>query len=268
MVASAPTTEPTLTYELKNQRPVELLDLAASLMALGDEFCRFTRQHGSDLDGNNVRLYIKEVRAGSIIAELISLVRQYSLISTDTAWVVQFADYLRSVYEIFKGGAEAPLTFEALKLDKSEYDRLSQIVEPAAKDGAAQLNLVAHSGGIINVNLSIDSTQANAIQNRIRRERDALPAQITGIHHDQVLYWYQVRDDTADKPGDRAIIPRIYSRPVKVQFANDTVKIAMIDRPDNPFRLFYIVDVDVTEIEGKPVLYRIVDVKGTMERES
>jgi hypothetical protein len=76
-----------------------------------------------------------------------------------------------------------------------------------------------------------------------------------------------VRDDTADKPGDRAIIPRIYPRPVKVQFANDTVKIEMIDRPDNPFRLFYIVNVDVTEIEGKPVLYRILDVKGTMERE-
>jgi hypothetical protein len=119
------------------------------------------------------------VRAGSIIAELVSLARQYSLIPPDTEWVIQFATYLNSVYEIFKGGSGAPLTVEALKLDRSEYDRIAQIVEPAAKDGAAQLNLVAHSGGIINVNLSIDSTQANAIQKRIRRERDAVPAKIT-----------------------------------------------------------------------------------------
>jgi hypothetical protein len=57
------------------------------------------------------------------------------------------------------------------------------------------------------------------------------------------------------------------ARPVKVQFASDAVKTEMIDRPENPFRLYYVIDVDVTEIGGRPVLYRILGVKGTMERD-
>src|SRR5437588_8698304 len=41
-------------------------------------------------------------------------------------------------------------------------------------------------------------------QNRVQfRYRDRLPDTLTGIHHDQVFFWYQVRDDSAAKPGDR-----------------------------------------------------------------
>jgi hypothetical protein len=151
-------------------------------------------------------------------------------------------------------------------LDKSEYERLSQIIDPVAKDNSAQLNISASSGAAITVNFNMTSTEANAIQNRIRRYRDLMPMTLTGIHKDQVFYWYQVRD-AVDKPGDRGIIQRLYSRPIKVQFASDAVKSEMIDRAENPFRLFYIVDVDVTEIDGKPVLYRILEVKGSMGRD-
>jgi hypothetical protein len=256
---------PTFVYRLENTAPIELLDLTASLMAVGEQFKRFVREQGSDLAEEDIRLFIKEVRSGSVIAELVSLGQQFNLLTPDTAWVVQFAEYLASMYQFFKG--HDPLE-DQVPLDKKDYDQLSQIIEPAAKDSGAQLNIVASTGAMVHVNLSIGSTEANAIQNRIRRTMDRIPETLSGIHYDQVLYWYQVRDDSADKPGDRAVIPKIYPKPVKVRFADEAVKIEMIDRPENPFRLYYIIDVDVTEINGKPVLYKILHVKDTIDRDS
>ena len=59
-----------LTYRLQNTHPIELLDLASSLTALGEQFRKFMREHGTDIASEDVRLYIKEVRDGSIVADL------------------------------------------------------------------------------------------------------------------------------------------------------------------------------------------------------
>lgn len=87
------------------------------------------------------------------------------------------------------------------------------------------------------------------------------------MQRDQVIYWYQVRDDRAAKPGDQGVIERLWKKPVKVRFASDDVKREMIDKPANPFKKLYIVDVDVTEIQGRPVLYRVLEVKDTIDRD-
>ena len=42
----------------------------------------------------------------------------------------------------------------------------------------------------------------------------------------------------------------------------------MLDDTDNPFRKFYVVDVDVTESQNRPVLYKILEVKDAFDRES
>jgi hypothetical protein len=63
------------------------------------------------------------------------------------------------------------------------------------------------------------------------------------------------------------VIERLWKSPVKVRITSDEIKRKMLDDADNPFRKFYIVDVDVTEVGGRPVLYRILEVKDTFDRE-
>ena len=41
----------------------------------------------------------------------------------------------------------------------------------------------------------------------------------------------------------------------------------LLGREENPFRKLFIVDVDVTEVGGKPVLYKVLEVKDSFERE-
>jgi hypothetical protein len=71
---------PTLTIKIENKKPIELLDLTASLSALGQNYEEFVFSHGYDPKAGNVRLYITELRSGSIIAELQSLADQASFV--------------------------------------------------------------------------------------------------------------------------------------------------------------------------------------------
>ena len=87
------------------------------------------RQHGSDVAEDDIRLYIKEVRSGSIIAELVSVAQQYGMISPDGGWVVQFAEYLSEAYSYFKGDAASSIpsfyTTENIPLNDLHPDTVS-----------------------------------------------------------------------------------------------------------------------------------------------
>ena len=260
--------KPTLSliYEFHNTRPIELIDFTSSLLAVGEQYRSFIRRQGGQWADDDYRLYVKEVRTGSIIAEMISHAAQGQMLAPFVPFVVQFTHYLSDCFDFLKGVKDAKDIKELFSgATKKDYQQVSQIIEPVAKDGGSQINFVANDGGTIIFNAPLSSIEANAVQNGLRRQIDAIPETITGVHRDQVLYWYQVRADLATKPGDKAIIERFSRRPVRVRFNSDEVKQAMLDREDNPFRKIYVVDVDVTVLSEKPVLYKVLDVKDAFD---
>lgn len=262
------TAEPTvLVYDFKNAHPVELLDFTGSLLAVGDQYKAFIRRRRGAWVEDDYKLYIKEVRSGSIIAELIDFATQGQLLPAATPFVIDFASQLGQWFDFFKGAKDvADVSDWLFGVSKKDLQQISQIVEPVAKDNSSQINIIAQQGSTIFVQSSLTSVEANAVQNRIRRHIDSNPLPATGVHLDQVLYWYQVRADAAAKPGDRAIIERFARYPVRVRFASDDVKRQMLDGQENPFRMLFVVDVDVTFVDDKPVLYRVLEVKDSFER--
>lgn len=259
--------ESILIYEFQNKRPVDLLDLTASLTAIGEQFKVFVQRHDSALVEDGYRLYIKEVHSGSVIAELLAIASQSSLVAPFIPLVAQFGQELSDLIEFFKGAKEVRDIVKELGLGKKELQQYSNVLELVAKDSGSQLNLTATHGGVINVAISVNSMEANAAQNSMRRLIEAVPETITGLQRDQVLYWYQMRDDAVKKPGDKAIIERFSRTPVNVRFYNEDVKREMIDKPENPFKKAFVVDVDVSTIDGKPILYKIMEVKEALDRE-
>ncbi len=256
------------TYEFKNRRPIELLDLTGSLLAIGEQYRSFMRRTAGVYFEDDYRLYVRQVRTGSIIADLVSFATQTQMLAPFAPFIIQFTKELSDWFEFFKGVKDARDIKQLLVgTTKKDLQQVSQIVEPAAKDSGSAINLTAHSGGVIYVQTLVSSVEANAIQNGLRRQMDAIPVPLTGIQQDQVLYWYQMRADHTAEAGDKAVIERLSKRPVKVIFSSDAVKREMIDKPDNPFRKLYVVDVDVTEVGGKPVLYRILNVKTEFDRD-
>ncbi|MCA9800311.1 MAG: hypothetical protein KC474_12250, partial [Cyanobacteria bacterium HKST-UBA04] len=62
-----------LTVTLENKMPMELSDMTLSLLALSSSYNRFVKTSGPRVkSGGRLKLYVKEVRAGSAIVDIFS----------------------------------------------------------------------------------------------------------------------------------------------------------------------------------------------------
>jgi hypothetical protein len=251
-----------LHIEIKNSQPIELIDLNKSLLGIAEEYKRFLSTSGSPADAEEIKLYVSEIRSGSVIADLVAFSPLLLPFVEQTVSILDFCKYLQAAYSYLLGkSSEKPQP-----LEKVDYQALTNIVEPIAKDGAGQMNI-----GAININqpviqITMNSIEANAAQNSAKREIEKLQEPVTGIKEKVLLYWYQARNDPKSEAGDRAIIESIYRGPVKTVFANESIKTKMLLDMENPFTHAYVVDVAVETIRGRPALYRILEVHDKIDK--
>lgn len=254
-----------LKIEINNQRPVELLDLAKSMISVSDEYKRFLAKNELHVDPDHVKLYIKQIYGGSIITELVSLA-PYTLPLIDHAViVVEYTKHIISLYEWLSGNDEKQQSPE-----KSTLENLSNIIEPIAKDRGSQMNIgtIDVAGDYVVNNYYINSVDANASQNAIKRQLSAMKEPVTGIHRDVVMYWAQARNDpNGSKAGDRARIESIYKGDVKVRFLSEKIKLKMLYEEPHPFSKAFVVDVAVETVNGKPALYKILEIHDILDKD-
>lgn len=256
-----------LTVEINNNKPIELVDLTSSFLSLGEEFKRFVLTHPTEFaEAPYFRLYIKEIRSGSVKADLVAFATSatpYAMpFFAGANSLIGFAKHLKTAYDYFLGNTDRKPA-----LQNTEYNHLANIIEPVAKDQGSQINFITQNNNHTEIYLSftLDSHKANEVQNLIAKERLQLKAPETQVYRKKVLYWYQARNDLLSRAGDRGIIESISSSPVKIEFEDDAAKDAMLHGAANPFLTGYIVDVVVETIQSKPVLYKIVGYHGRVE---
>jgi hypothetical protein len=241
-----------LRVELKNERAVELVDLTTSLLALGQAYEDYVVSRGLDPIRGNVKLYIKELRGGSIVADLQTALDQASFVWDHREVFVAFLTHFNDLVQIFLSGlVPAP----ASRPSRIEAERVAQILDPVAKDGGSQLFLQVH--GDVNIHQhTYNSQEANTAQNRIRKFLgDSLPR--SQYFQQEPMTLFQVRDDPAGKAGDRGIIEKFSKRPVKLYFMNEEAKRRVLDQVDNPLGQIFFVDGEVGMAGEKPAIYKI-----------
>jgi hypothetical protein len=253
--------DPSVRFEFDNQKPVDLLDLTSSLSAFGEAYQDFIIDAGFDGEPGNIRFFVKEIRSGSIIADLVSQAAQGSLTLQHFEAAAAFMANLNDIIQFFLGiGALPP----GEKPSKKEADQVIKILEPVAKDGGSQLFLTVSHGDIHLHQHHYNSQQANAVQNSARRYLGpSIPT--TEVKHDVLLRLHQVRGGVSSKVGDLGIIEEISPSRVKLSFASEEAKRKILEQPF-PFESIFVVDVEVKASEGKPALYRILTVKDAFQR--
>jgi hypothetical protein len=243
-----------ITYS--NNKPVALLDLTKSLNAFSDQYRRTIKQHSSTFEDDKVRLYVTGIRSGSIIAQLMPLLPVGSGLVENARYLREFCNYLRDSYSYLLSGPRP-----AVPLDHRDLKNLGSIVEPVSREFGSRLIFSGPFKQNAREDFSISTTNAVAIKRAIRVEEDRLKAPNTQVLDDVELYWYQARNDRSSQAGDRAVIPDVHDKPVKVIFSDEAVKRRMLLDYGNPFRLSYKVDV-VADFSGRtPKIYRIVAVR-------
>jgi hypothetical protein len=252
--------ESKLTIEIRNTQPIELSALVDMFIGLGNEYNKFVAEHESFELTKQTRLHVKEVREGSQIYELVDLVPLMIPFVENVSSVIEFTKKLKSVYEFFKG-----ITKEKPALDSTDIRNYTKIIEPIAKDNGSQVFFNA-THQTISVNLQLNSLESNAIQNRLGIELASLKEPDHSTKEKEIFYWHVAKGDVQSQTGDRGIIEAIAPKDLKVIFDKPELKDKMLNIDQNPFHLAYVVDVKVETIEGRPAVYKIMNVHETFPK--
>jgi hypothetical protein len=247
--------EAKLTIKIDNKHPVELTEFTSAFLAMGEEYKRYITKNDTTAVDEDIRLYIKEIKTGSIIADLQALAPLALPFVENATTIIGFTAHIKTGIDFLLGKSN-----EKPELEKQSYENLSVILAPVAKDNGSQINFSPTVNGNVVLNLNVSSLEANAVQNACAREIAQLKEPETGFHDKVLLYWYQARNDTKSKTGDRAIVESISPANVKTIFATESIKAKMIlDDHENPFKSGYVVDVAVETVNGRPKLYKITE---------
>lgn len=255
-----------LVVEIRNKQPIELIDLAESLVCLGAEYRNhLTRSQGISSE-DDIKLFVREVRSGSAIFEMVTA--NMALIPDlvkHGATLCSFVQDIKAMVAFLKKeeGAERPKD-----LSKKQLERIQKIVQPTAKDqsGGVMNIFYVEKGGKIADTLHFNTLEANAVQNSIQREISAMKEPVAGNHENCALVFYQTRNDTQSATGDKAVIERFGKTAVRTKFATEEAKARILTIDGNIFNHVFIVDVRVETIEDRPVLYLITKVHEAIER--
>jgi hypothetical protein len=128
--------EPIITFRLQNSKPVDLLDLTSSLASFGEAYRDYVARFGYDVEPGNVRLFVREIRTGSIIADLASMADQASWVLSHFDATVGFMSHFNQILHYFLLLPPAPEP-----PSKREASQAIAVMEPVAKDGGANLFL-------------------------------------------------------------------------------------------------------------------------------
>ncbi|UWU86163.1 hypothetical protein N2605_06845 [Bradyrhizobium yuanmingense] len=258
--------EARLEVRFDNRRPIDITDLGRSLQALGQEYEEFVVGRYEPAPTNS-RLYVARVETGSILLILEPLLDQASFI---VKHIDVFAGFVTNLQEIVDFLLLAQSKSKKVKaVNPASVERVSEIVDPVAKDGGSTLTVNVHvQGNTAPVNIQpiiINHERANALQNQARRYLGPeIPT--SGGFRSELLQLYQMKGDAKAKTGDRGVIEKFSKRPIKLRFMSPEVKAAIVDQQDNPFKMAYIVDGEMSTIRGEPALYKIYEVHDATEK--
>lgn len=255
---------PVLTVRINNTRPVELFEFCDALRGIGEEYKSFLANGPSPHLADEISLHVTEVRKGSLIADLAPYMPFALALANDINATYDFCTNLQSTFDWLKKGI--------LKDDASReaVENVASIIKPVAKDSASSMVIEggvkqgSQSVFIQNLTLNITSNEAKDIFEGCQQELAHLGKRKGGLHEKAVLTWYQARNDPHSKAGDRAIIESLYAKPVKAIFTNESVKAKILADKRSLFKQAYLVDVWAETIQGRPVLYRIAEMHGTI----
>ena len=132
-----------LQITINNTKPVVLTDLTMALLGVGQQFERFIENETNEQHAASSELFIKDVRSGSIIVELVTQVMPVVPLLWQGGTLLEWVNHTKSVIEWLNGKLASP----PKDLTKQDLKQWSNILEPVAKDHGSQMNFTVSNGG-------------------------------------------------------------------------------------------------------------------------
>lgn len=246
-----------LNIHVDHKQPMELLKLTDTLVSIAKEYETYAFQNGYTKEDRYAKLYVKEIRSGSTIIDLVEFASTGVIPFVENiGTIVGFGRLLQESFSNFIGNKHT----DRSHLSDNSLRNYSRIVEPIAKDNSAQLNISTVVNGDVNMHLHLDSFDCQRIQKEVRRElRTRRIPEDSEVMENVLMTLYQARGDVASKAGNSAIIQEFDDQPHRVRFASVELKEAIVKGDENPFNFAYAVDVKPEYVSKNKVIYFVLD---------
>jgi hypothetical protein len=261
---------PFLSLRLDTKEPMELGAFVGAFTSLANEFERYIKRSYPDVSVEEAELFVRKVRRGSVIVELLPWVAVAAPFISDMEKALVVDKFVRIWAARFqalftrKEHKETPNT-------RAELKDWSDAVAAIARDpdGSATLEAAVFQDGKkkIKAAFKFNTHQARAAQKVIEVRQRQLERK-EHADHSRVLMRF-TRSDIGDvnvgKPsGERIVIEDISDKPLALiyasEIAEDRIKHEIREADENAFKKGFVVDVNVRSIGGRPVAYAVTNV--------
>ena len=249
---------------------IDLVDFAAMFAGLGSQFDNYMKERHPEIHGH-ARMGIRQMKEGSIIAELAAVVVPQAIAAMDAAVIMRdFMALIKNRYATLSNGRY----LEGAK--KQDLKDIADSVAAIAKDANAKATYehreYDETGNLKNEErFSLETVSAKKISEIAEFQRTELD-KTEGVDHLRVSMVF-TRADVGDANLDRrsneyvlieeinpGSLPLIYQS----ELAERRIK-TEIRGAGNVFRKGFVVNVNVRRRYGKPIAYAVVDVQNVFD---
>lgn len=255
-------TESFLTITLDLSDPVEIHDFAAFFAGMGSQFDDWLARTHPDLKGT-ARLYVREVRHGSIIADLIpqlDIIGVMDKVMIVTGFAALFSKRVRA---FISGGRVGGAT-------KSDLKHVADTIKAVAHDksGTMRVERMSYREGVLSRELEVefDTSEARAALRSIEDQKLALDKH-TFADRERVLMVFTRSDvgsaSVGKRSGELVEIADIQESPLPLIYGSELAEQRIKDEirdHDSIYHKGFVVDVNITQHNGRNVAYSVTNV--------
>lgn len=248
-----------LTLDLKE--PVEIEEFAKVFAGLSGMFDDFLKAEHPEMRGT-ANLYVREVRAGSIIADLVPTIPDMVGYMDNALIVLGFGAIFSKRIRNFVTGQWLE------KATKTQLDHVTNTITAVATDpnGSAKLETVVfkEDGERRELIMSFTSQEARTAVRTIEDQRRTLDSK-EGVDEPRALMLFERPAKSVSgvgkRTGEAAVIEKVSTKPLPVIYASEMAErsIKQAFQDENVFKLGFVVDVNVERRNGRPVAYRVTN---------
>jgi hypothetical protein len=258
-------TETHIEVVIDVNEPIELGDFVSSFTAIANQYQRHMKLAHPDLK-DDAQVFVREIRSGSIIADLVPGIANIITAIDQTLIVEQFVQlYANRLSQYFDLGGRAK------DVSKNELNDFSGQIAAIArsKNGSGTISAVTYEDGNRQVKATIKFNADTAIRatKEIENHRTELDA-ISSADRERVLMTFK-RSDISNtaigvRSGERVIIEEISDKDLALIYGSplseERIKDQMRNTEENIYHKGFVVDVNVTMRGGRAVAYAVTHV--------
>ena len=258
---------PHIIVRLSTKSPIEIGDFVSVFASLASQYEQFIRSDYPDLRAE-AQIYVKEIRPGSIEADLIPLLMSIAAALQDSVAKVIIEQFVKKLGEkigaYFKPGGRVE---DASKSDLKDFLGSVQAIANDP-DGESTIEAAVYEDGKkqIKAAFKFGTKEAQQAREQIESQQRELE-RTSGAEHQRVMMVFMQANikniDLGKRTGERVMIEVLSPKDFPLIYASDLaeqkIKHELREADENAFKKGFVVDVNVELRGGKPVAYRVTN---------